>query len=149
MRTRGPLFLAAALLTACNAEPPPPPEALPSADDTVEVALASYDAAAFDTIAWATPGEATVRGSVVYSYSCQKCHGSQGYGDGGFVTRGDTLRPPSFHDPDWRFLNDLEGLRRHIFVGTAEGMPHWGLEGLKYRDIDAVARYIGNRLTGR
>jgi hypothetical protein len=33
-------------------------------------------------------------------------------------------------------------LRRMIFVGTAEGMPHWGIRGLAVRDVDAVARYI-------
>ena len=88
-----------------------------------------------------------MRGSVVFQYSCAKCHGSQGYGDGLFVTRGDTLRPPSFHTEDWRFQDDLEGLRRHVYTGTEGGMPHWGMEGLKYRDIDAVAQFILDRLT--
>ncbi len=33
-------------------------------------------------------------------------------------------------------------LRRYIFSGNVAGMPYWGLVGLKYRDIDAVARYL-------
>jgi mono/diheme cytochrome c family protein len=151
MRKLVPMVAGAALwsLAACGGgEPPASETALPSAADTVETALALYDAAAFDTITWESPGEAVVRGSVVFSYSCRKCHGSQGYGDGGFVTQGDTIRPPDFHQPDWRFTTDLDGLRRQIFTGTAEGMPHWGLEGLKHRDIDAVARFIQDRLTG-
>lgn len=152
MRIRLSLILVsvAGSLAACGGgEPPPPQETAPSAADTVASALAGYDAAAFDTISWAEPGEAVVRGSVVFSYSCRKCHGGQGYGDGGFVAQGDTVRPPSFHTPDWRFRDDLAGLRQQIFTGTSEGMPHWGLEGLKYRDIDAVARFIQDRLTGQ
>lgn len=148
MRTFGMVILAPVVLglSACGGGDAPPAEAPPSAADTVATALAQFDAAAFDTVAWESPGEAVVRGSVVFSYSCRKCHGTQGYGDGGFVTQGDTVRPPSFHDVDWQYRTDLEGLRRHIFTGTAEGMPHWGLEGLKYRDIDAVARFIQDRL---
>ncbi len=55
---------------------------------------------------------------------------------------GDTLRPPSFLQADWRFAEDRDGLRKQVFTGNAQGMPHWGFHGLKYRDIDAVAVYI-------
>jgi hypothetical protein len=33
-----------------------------------------------------------------------------------------------------------------VFTGTANGMPHWGLHGLKARDVDAAARYIATAL---
>ncbi|MEZ4417479.1 MAG: c-type cytochrome [Gemmatimonadota bacterium] len=110
--------------------------------DTMRQAEAAYDVGAFDSISWANADKAAERGAVVFRFSCEKCHGMRGYGNGGFVAQGDTVRPPSFRDADWRFANDHEGLRRHIFIGTAEGMPHWGLEGLKPRDIDAVAYYL-------
>ena len=113
-----------------------------AAADTLALAEAGFDASAFDTLAWAVTDSAVARGRVVFSYSCQKCHGSAGDGSGGFVTQGDTLRPPTFLADDWRFRDDHEGLRRQIFVGTSNGMPHWGLEGLKPRDIDAVAHFI-------
>ena len=119
-----------------------PEQALPTPADTVEMALAQFDPAAFDTITWETPEDAVVRGSIVFSFSCKKCHGAQGYGDGGWVAAGDTLRPPSFHGPDWRFRDDHDGLTRQIFTGTAEGMPHWGLTELSLRDMDAVAQFI-------
>lgn len=133
-------------IAACEA--PPEAEAPPTPADTVAMALASYDATAFDSISWDTPEDAIVRGSIVFQFSCAKCHGSQGLGDGNFVTRGDTIRPPSFAVDEFRFKDDLDGLRRHVFTGTAGGMPHWGMEGLKYRDIDAVGRFIQDRLTG-
>lgn len=136
------------VFAACGAPPEEEP-AEPTAADTVAMALAQYDAAAFDTIAWETPDEAVVRGSVVFQFSCAKCHGAQGYGDGNFVTMGDTLSPPSFHADDFRFKDDIDGLRRHVFAGTEGGMPHWGMEGLKLRDIDAVGRFIQDRLTTR
>jgi mono/diheme cytochrome c family protein len=149
MGGRVPVLVAAAVaaLAACSAQEAPE-QTEPSAADTLEMAVAAYDPAAYDTISWEKPDEAVVRGSVVFSYSCKKCHGAQGYGDGGFVTQGDTLRPPSFHAADWAFKGDLEGLRRQVYVGTAEGMPHWGLEGLRHRDVDAVARFILAQLTG-
>ncbi|HEX9885193.1 MAG TPA: c-type cytochrome [Longimicrobiales bacterium] len=106
------------------------------------MAVEQFDAAGFDTIQWTTVEDATVRGSVVFNYSCVRCHGEQGYGDAGFVTQGDTLRPPSFHDAEWALAGDFFGLRQRIYTGTENGMPHWGLAGLKYRDIDAVARFI-------
>ena len=110
--------------------------------DTLVMAEAQFEAAAFDSVTWADTGEAVARGEVVFSYSCRKCHGQVGDGTGGFVAQGDTLRPPTLLAEDWRFRLDHEGLRRQIFVGTSNGMPHWGLEGLKPRDIDAVANYI-------
>lgn len=114
--------------------------------DTMAMAVAAFDPAGFDTISWDNQQAAMERGATVFRFSCQKCHGVNGAGDGGFVQAGDTLRPPSFREGDWRFAEDLDGLREQIFVGAAEGMPHWGLEGLKYRDVDAVARYIQSDL---
>ncbi|NNF38489.1 MAG: hypothetical protein HKO98_15870 [Gemmatimonadetes bacterium] len=139
------LLFAGLVVAACDSPPEVPPE--PTAADTIAMAVAAYDPAGFDSIAWDTPDEAIVRGSVVYQYSCVKCHGAQGLGDGGFVTRGDTLRPPAFNAEDWAFQGNLEGLRTHVFTGTEGGMPHWGLEGLQYRDVDAVSRFILDRLT--
>lgn len=138
--------LSGLVIAACEAPPEDPPDPTPA--DTVAMALAAYDASAFDSISWDTPDEAVVRGSVVFQYSCAKCHGTQGLGDGNFVTRGDTIRPPSFAADAFRFKDDLDGLRRHVYTGTEGGMPHWGMEGLKYRDIDAVGRFIQDRLAG-
>jgi mono/diheme cytochrome c family protein len=149
MRLPLPVVLATAaglVMVACGGGESSQEAQAPTAEDTVREAMAAYEPAAFDTIAWETNDDAVVRGSVVFSYSCKKCHGVQGYGDGGFVTRGDTLEPPSFHAEDWRFRDDLPGLREQVFVGTTEGMPHWGLVDLSYRDIDAVARFIHDRL---
>ncbi|NNM33887.1 MAG: cytochrome c [Gemmatimonadetes bacterium] len=113
-----------------------------AAADTLAQAEAVFAAEAFDTVRWVAVDSAVARGQTVFSYSCQKCHGDAGDGSGGFVAQGDTLRPPSFLTDEWPFRDDHEGLRHQIFVGTASGMPHWGLEGLKPRDIDAVAHFI-------
>jgi mono/diheme cytochrome c family protein len=113
-----------------------------AAADSVEQARAMFDPAGFDTVTWETNDDALVRGSVVFSYSCARCHGRFGEGDGNFVTRGDTLRPPDMTVADWRFLDDPDGLREHIYTGTDHGMPNWGLEGLKYKDVDAVAVFL-------
>ena len=140
------VFLALGALACAPAEQAPLEDPQEAALDTVRTAELAYDASAFDSISWETSAAASERGQVVFRFSCEKCHGVEGRGDAGFVTQGDTVRPPSFRDPDWRFAEDHEGLRRHIFVGTAAGMPHWGLEGLKPRDIDAVATYLRGTL---
>jgi mono/diheme cytochrome c family protein len=114
-----------------------------AAEDTVRIAAEAYDPIIFDTITWPTADFAVRRGQTVWRISCMKCHGATGLGDAGFVLRGDTLRPPSFQDPDWRFATNLDSLRRYIFIGNKEGMPHWGLiPGMHSYDIDAVARFI-------
>ena len=113
-----------------------------AAQAEMDAAQAAYDPAAFDTISWESSQEAIERGATVFRFSCQKCHGPNGAGDGGFVMGGDTLRPPTFLADEWRFAEDRDGLREQVFVGALEGMPHWGMEGLKYRDVDAVAIYI-------
>ncbi|UCC24314.1 MAG: c-type cytochrome [Gemmatimonadales bacterium] len=135
-----------ALMAACGGAPEEAPESGPSAADSVQAAMAQFDPAGFDTVTWASHEDAVVRGSVVFSYSCARCHGRYGEGDGGFVTQGDTLRPPDFTVADWRFAEDLAGLREFIYVGAEGGMPHWGLEGLRYKDVDAVAKFLQDGL---
>jgi mono/diheme cytochrome c family protein len=139
-----PILTLAAMgfLAACGSEPAPPPQEGPTATDSVQAALAQYDPTVFDSISWETPEDAVVRGSVVFSYSCVRCHGRYGEGDGGFVTQGDTLRPPDLTAPEWRFIDNLEVLRQFIYTGAEGGMPHWGLEGLSYRDVDAAAQFL-------
>lgn len=121
------------------------PDAAPPAND-VSAAEARYDRAAFDTVAWESEEAALVRGEEVWRYACAQCHGPAGAGDGGFVQEGDTLRPPSFLVPGWRFAADREGLIHQVYVGTDQAMPHWGLRRMRPRDIDAVTRYIQQQL---
>jgi len=110
--------------------------------DSVALAAEQFDNSAFDTLTWNGDTAAFNRGHTTYVWSCQKCHGTTGAGDAGFVFQGDTLHPPSLIAPDWKYATDLAGMREAIFAGNAEGMPHWGLVGMKVRDIDAVTRYI-------
>ncbi len=144
MRRLFPIIAALAWIGACGGEPPAqePVAQGPSRADSVQIAATAFDSAAFDTITWKNQQEAIERGGLVYRISCSKCHGDGGRGNGNFVFRGDTLRPPSFLTKDWRFADDPMGLRKTIFTGNVFGMPYWGLVGLKYRDLDAVSRYI-------
>jgi mono/diheme cytochrome c family protein len=147
MRWRSPLILITATLCACSSgaedeEMAQQTTTQQAAADTMAMAMAAYDPASFDTISWDDPAAAVERGATVFRFSCQKCHGPNGEGDAGFVMNGDTLRPQSFHAADWAFAEDRDALREQIYIGTLDGMPHWGLEGLKYRDVDAVALYI-------
>ena len=144
MRRSLPIIAALLWIGACGGEPPAQEQAVqgPTRADSVQLAATAFDPAAFDTITWANQQEAIERGGLVFRISCSKCHGDGGRGNGNFVMQGDTLRPPSFLTKDWRFANDPMGLREQIFTGNVAGMPYWGLVGLKYRDLDAVARYI-------
>ncbi|MEJ2539660.1 MAG: c-type cytochrome [Gemmatimonadota bacterium] len=148
---RSPIIVSLAVVVAACSNPEAEEAARAAAEaaasaDSVSTALAQYDPAGFDTITWENREEAIIRGSVVFSYSCARCHGRFAEGDGEFVTRGDTLRPPDITVADWRFLEDPEGLREFIYTGTEHGMPHWGLEGLKYKDVDAVATFLTDGL---
>lgn len=111
-------------------------------DSLMIVASSAFDASVYDTITWEDAQKRMDRGQQVYNFSCTKCHGPEGLGDGGFVRGGDTLRPPSFREPTWRMAGNEEAIRQAVFVGTAENMPHWGLEGLKPEAIDAVTHFI-------
>lgn len=144
MRGCAHLLLALTSLAACSpGDSDEQARRGPTSADSAEYAASIMDAEGFDTVTWESPLEAVERGKVVFEFSCRKCHGEGGAGDGGFVTAGDTLTPPSFLGEGWRFADDRESLRVEVFTGTGnEGMPHWGLEGLKYRDIDAVSAYI-------
>jgi hypothetical protein len=104
----------------------------------------AYDPSVFDTLTWPTSTRRAEYGPTVYISSCAKCHGQTGLGDAGFVMAGDTLHPRSFREPDWHLAGDLEGIRRAVFTGNREGMPHWGLVGLSYGAVDAVAQFIAD-----
>jgi mono/diheme cytochrome c family protein len=109
--------------------------------DSVLEAETQYDAAAFDSIAWENSEARFERGSVVWSFSCAKCHGAGGQG-GGEMAEQHELSVPSLLAADWALAGDLAAIRRGVFVGHESEMPSWGLYGLAYRDVDAVAFYI-------
>lgn len=147
MRNALPALLALVWVGACG--DPPEYDAVTERTrraDSVAIAMETFSAAAFDTITWESRTAVIDRGGLVFSISCAKCHGVTGRGNGDFVLNGDTLRPPTFLGPEWPYAHDPVGLRKRIFSGNVVGMPYWGLVGLKYRDIDAVATYITDYL---
>ncbi len=144
MRRIGLIALSALSLSACGKAAATAKSAgEPSAADTLAVAQARFDPAAFDTVRWASDSLRLARGADVFKWACSECHGPQGHGDGGKVTpQGDTLRPPDFHAADWRLAGDTTEVERKVFTGNVRGMPHWGLRRMEYRDVDAVAHYV-------
>ncbi len=131
-----------AVLGACGSQQEEPADQL----NTTAAAEQEYDPTAYDTVTWASDSAAVARGRDIFKWVCAECHGETGHGDGGRVIDGDTLRPPDFHQNNWRFANDPEGLHRQVFVGNTLGMPHWGLRQMRPRDIVAVERYIREEL---
>jgi mono/diheme cytochrome c family protein len=123
------------------------PQATNAHTDSVALALSHLTVETFDTIKWPSDSVALARGALVWSTSCQRCHAADGSGTAGFVQKGDTLRPPDFRADTWTLGRDREALRRQIYTGTEDGMPHWSLIGLKPRDVDATALYIQKVLT--
>ncbi|MFW6331418.1 MAG: hypothetical protein ACOC3J_06805, partial [Gemmatimonadota bacterium] len=93
------LLLILPVLHACGDEP------REAVEETLEAGMvqpAAFDASIFDSIAWPTPKAAVYRGATVYAYSCRRCHGDRGAGDGGYRLEGRLVRPPSFRAADWR-----------------------------------------------
>lgn len=134
------------LLAACGGAPEeqedPGPDALRQARaDSVQMAEAAFDPTAFDTITWNSPEERIERGTVVWSFSCSKCHGDAGLGDGE-LARVEELAMPMITAAEWEYAGDVPAIRRRIYIGHETEMPSWGLYGLQYRDIDAVAHHI-------
>ncbi len=109
--------------------------------DSVQMAEDMYDASVFDTITWESPQLRLERGAVVYRSSCGKCHGPNGGGNGDEAMQ-HQIAVPSFLAPDWQYAGDVAAIRHATFVGHVGMMPEWGLVGLKYKDVDAVAAYI-------
>jgi mono/diheme cytochrome c family protein len=130
----GALVVAAAVaITACDTQ---------SKEEVIPIPERTISAATFDTVAWQDEAAQLARGKDVFGWVCAKCHGIYGRGDGGEVIDGDTIHPPSFLDPQWRFATDERALEQRIFLGNNRGMPHWGEQGLQPRDIVAVAAFI-------
>lgn len=139
-----PVVALVVVLTACGREETPQdrePRVRAARADSVALAEAAYDGSAFDTITWPAPAARLERGGVVWSFSCQRCHGPEGRGGGELAVQLG-FEVPSVVEPDWAYAGVLPAIRRRIFVGHEGEMPNWGLHGLKYRDIDAVAAYI-------
>lgn len=109
--------------------------------DSVADAERIYDATNFDSISWAHPDSALARGTVVFRVSCRRCHGADGTGGGELAVQHE-IEMPDLTAVDWAYADDIDALHHRIFVGHDSEMPNWGLHGLKYRDIDAVARYL-------
>mgnify|MGYP001816360498 CR=1 FL=1 len=144
-------FVLILLLSGCGGgadeEPEvPPEEALRAARaDSVAQAEAMYDAAVFDTITWEDDNTRWERGGVVWSFTCQRCHGADGKGKGEDAVQFG-IEVPDLTAPDWQFAEDIPGIRHAIFVGHDTDMPSMGLIGLAYPDVDAAAHYINDLL---
>lgn len=147
MRSFIPIVAALAWLTACGPSQAQREQAEQDStkaaqSDSVTLARTTFDSTVFDTIKWKKASDEMDRGSLVYNVSCAKCHGQNGGGMHGIVFRGDTLNPPGFLDPHWALADSPMALREAIYAGNVGGMPHFGIIGLHYRDVDAVAHYI-------
>jgi len=111
----------------------------------LDVATPGMLEAVFDTITWETENARWERGGVVWSFTCQRCHGSDGKGHGPDATNFD-MAVPDITAADWPYAGDIPAIRERIFVGHDSEMPSMGLIGLTYRDVDASAHYIDDLL---
>jgi mono/diheme cytochrome c family protein len=95
----------------------------------------------FDTISWESDEARGMAGNVTFSAKCRNCHGTLGEGN---TTYGNDrgLEVPNLADPDWRWADSIDAVRRRVFIGHAEGMPTWGVAGITPREIDGVAYYV-------
>lgn len=125
----------AAVATACDHEFHPPDRSA-----IVAEAEAEYSEALFDSVTWTSQEARVQEGNAIYAEDCRRCHGSLGSGVTDYA-RERGLDVPSLVEPDWP-LDDLETLRRQIYVGHETGMPVFGEGGLSLWQMDAVAGYI-------
>lgn len=114
-------------------------------EESLRMAEEMFDASVFDTLTWESDEARMARGAVVYNSSCVKCHGESGGGNGEMAMARE-IQVPSFLAPEWEYAGDVDALRHRVFIGYSGDMPNWGLVGLKYRDIEAVAIYIGESM---
>jgi mono/diheme cytochrome c family protein len=131
----------AVTLTACGEHEFEPPDR----EEQVEAADRLYSPALFDSVTWASDAERLQEGNSVYAAECRKCHGPLGRGVTEYAEE-HSFDVPSLVDENWAFADDLEGVRRRIFIGHAEGMPTWGVAGIDPRKIDAAAHYVLEQL---
>lgn len=113
--------------------------------DSVAQATEMYEAAVFDTLTWDSDNVRWERGGVVWAFTCQRCHGADGTGNGEDAVTFD-IEMPDMTAADWRYADDLPAIRERIFVGHETEMPSMGLIGLAYTDVDAAAHYINDLL---
>ncbi len=113
--------------------------------DSVAQAAEMYDAAVFDTLTWENDNARWERGGVVWSFTCQRCHGADGTGHGPDAVTFN-IQVPDMAAADWRYADDIPATREFIFVGHDSEMPSLGLIGLPYSDVDASTHYIHDLL---
>jgi mono/diheme cytochrome c family protein len=117
----------------------------PSEEEKQAVADSLYSPALFDSVSWETDTARIDAGNLVYADECRRCHGPLGLGETEYAETQE-LDVPSLVNADWEYQDDLEGVRRRVFVGHASGMPNWGVSNLTPREIDAAAFYILEQL---
>jgi mono/diheme cytochrome c family protein len=117
-------------------EPPDPDQS-----ERMARAEAMYSADLFDTLTWDSDVARALEGNGVYAARCRRCHGTVGSGATDY-TKERGLDVPSLVESAWDFTDDLDSIRRYVFVGHEGGMPSWGLAGLSVREIDGAAYYV-------
>ena len=116
-------------------------------DRAAQVAEAEREFAAmrFDTITWASDSARALLGNSLYASECRSCHGTLGAGETRYAAERD-LEVPSLVEENWAYADDLQGIRRSIYAGHAQGMSSWGVTDFTPRDVDAAAYYVLERL---
>jgi mono/diheme cytochrome c family protein len=106
----------------------------------VDAAAEAFQSEVFDTVQWADAELRLNQGNAVYAVECRRCHGGFGGGDTDYA-KGRDLVAPSLVEADWSF-DELDALRREIYIGHESGMPIYGDGDLTLREIDATAAYV-------
>lgn len=113
----------------------------PDRGERIARAEAAFSSRLFDSVTWESDAARALEGNEVYAARCRRCHGTLGDGATDYAeARG--LDVPSLVHSEWAYTDDLESLRRRIFVGHEDGMPSGGLGALSPREMDGAAYYV-------